>query len=544
MISVLAWVDAALYDALPYSVVTLCLVLTFKYLRFPDVTVSASFVLGGAVSAVAVVQGGVSAPVAIVLGFAAGALAGLTTALIHVRLRIEPIVASIISAFAIYAVNQILLRPTVPYGSSETLLTWSERLDRSIDFQRIPWHPASILVFALVAFVVKLGVDRLLASEAGVALRALEDFDSGEGVLSRLGISVGSIKAMGLGVGNGLVGLSGALVSMKEGAANLNRGLDILITGLIAYLLGQALLGTLVRSGRLRPTTAAIAGAIAYFGLVSLSYRAGIPSELTRVALAALVAVSVAQIQWFPTKPRSASHVPSGSDASPQGNSVVGISYAYPSSDLPVLDGLSLRFDAGRVTQLRGGNGAGKTTLFRLVAGQLGPLNAGRIVVGGKDLTDAPMLRQLNVRYIDQNPGKSVIKSSAVKDYLMLCMLPSRPSPMKLALTPERYARALEVLGQHGLPVDLLGKQCSELSGGEMQLVSLMGFLVEDRRPDLILLDEPLNGLDVTNRATTINLLGMLRRRGAAVVVVSHDPADLGVDTVLELAARPVRTGA
>ena len=294
----LAWFDATLYDALPYCIVTLSLIATFKYLRFPDVTVSASFVLGAAVSAIATVQWHMPPAFALALGLLAGAGAGAITAAIHVFMGIEPIVSSIISAFAVYAINQTILRPTIAYGTTATFLSTAEKFDHQIIFGLFPWHAASILIFASMVLVVKLFLDYLLASEAGLALRALEDPEAGELVLSRIGIPPGAIKTMGLAIGNGLVGLSGGIISMKEGGANLHRGLDILITGLIAYLLGQAVLRRGISRHHVRPTTGAIVGALAYFGLVGLSYRMGVPTEFTRLILALLVSVTVGRFEW------------------------------------------------------------------------------------------------------------------------------------------------------------------------------------------------------------------------------------------------------
>ena len=114
--------------------------------------------------------------------------------------------ASIISAFAVYAINQTILRPTIAYGTTATFLSTAEKFDHRIIFGLFPWHAASILIFASMVLVVKLFLDYLLASEAGLALRALEDPEAGELVLSRIGIPPGAVKAMGLAIGNGLVG--------------------------------------------------------------------------------------------------------------------------------------------------------------------------------------------------------------------------------------------------------------------------------------------------------------------------------------------------
>jgi ABC-type multidrug transport system ATPase subunit len=75
-----------------------------------------------------------------------------------------------------------------------------------------------------------------------------------------------------------------------------------------------------------------------------------------------------------------------------------------------------------------------------------------------------------------------------------------------------------------------------------MQLVNLLAFLVERRPPGLVLLDEPLNGLDYNNRQRVKELLRLLRSNGASIVLVSHDTDDLGADKVVDLDTLQPRT--
>ena len=169
------------------------------------------------------------------------------------------------------------------------------------------------------------------------------------------------------------------------------------------------------------------------------------------------------------------------------------------------------------------------------MAGQLGPIISGEIIVNGKNLTENPELLPKIVRYVDQNPNRAVIQTVSVIDFLSLCMLTKHPSPFRKALTAARTAKIRATLRDHGFSSDLLNKYSSVLSGGETQLVNVLGFLVENRSPALILLDEPLNGLDISNRARMKELLKLLQSTGAAIVVVSHESEDLDVNRVIDL---------
>ena len=225
MIDFLSWLNSTFYDGLPYAIVTLSFVLTFKYIRFPDVTCAGSFVLGAAVAAATTVYFNIHPLLALVLACIAGALGGGLTAVFHILLRIDRLLAGILSAFMLYAVNLMILKPTLPYGNASTVLSGTTELDRSIVFGGVAWHPYTILLFAGVVIGAKLFLDLILASEFGLALRALEDEEAGPVVLRSLGLSPWRFQSFALTAGNALVALAGALVSMKEGAAKRPPGI-------------------------------------------------------------------------------------------------------------------------------------------------------------------------------------------------------------------------------------------------------------------------------------------------------------------------------
>src|ERR1700682_1320219 len=291
----LSWLNDVFYDGLPYALTVMSFVITFRYLNFPDLTAAGSFVFGAAVAAIAVVKYGVDPHAALLFALGAGAAAGAVTAFFNVVLRIDRLLAGILGAFFLYGINQLLLSPTLPYGAHTTVLAWAELHDRQIAIGSLPWHPWAILIFGVFVVAVKLLLDSYFHSEVGLALRALEDADAGEEVLRRTGLSPDKFRFVGVVVANALVGLSGAIISMREGAANANRGFDVLVTGLVAYLIGVSVLALTKRFvksrhgngmarvewiARIEPTSGAILGTLFYFGLIDLSQRIQIRPEL------------------------------------------------------------------------------------------------------------------------------------------------------------------------------------------------------------------------------------------------------------------------
>ena len=182
------------------------------------------------------------------------------------------------------------------------------------------------------------------------------------------------------------------------------------------------------------------------------------------------------------------------------------------------VDSVDLDVDAGAFVAVEGPSGSGKTTLLGLLAGLEAP-DDGSITVLGHDLsrlsgTERARLRQRRVGIVFQSFG--LIASLRVSDNVGL--------PLALAGVPEaeRQARSRAVLEEVGLG-SAFAARIDELSGGERQRVGVARALVIE--PALILADEPTGSLDEDNAAGVLQLLtDAVRRRGASLVLVTHDP--------------------
>ncbi len=169
----------------------------------------------------------------------------------------------------------------------------------------------------------------------------------------------------------------------------------------------------------------------------------------------------------------------------------------------PVLDGLSLSADAGRLTAVLGPNGAGKTTLIRCCTGLL-PADSGALTVLGRPAGSAEVAARVGL--MPQSTGAwSGIKAIELLHYVA-----------------GLYA--------HPHDVDALVRRCGitsfartpyrRLSGGQQQAVNLAGALIG--RPELVFLDEPTAGMDPHARRATWTLLEELRAAGVAIVLTTH----------------------
>ncbi len=162
-----------------------------------------------------------------------------------------------------------------------------------------------------------------------------------------------------------------------------------------------------------------------------------------------------------------------------------------------VLDSVSLAVRAGEIVTLVGLNGAGKSTLIRVILGIVEP--------DGGEVSRRPGLR---VGYVPQHMERDPVLPMTVKRFMTL----GAPAPRSA------LRRVLDEVGAD----PILGYPLAEISGGEMQRVMLARALL--REPQLLVLDEPLAGVDVTSQSDLYRLIAGIRdRRGCGILLVSHD---------------------
>ncbi|MBP9956394.1 ABC transporter permease [Geopseudomonas guangdongensis] len=248
----------ALEIGLIFSLVALGVYISFRLLRFPDLTVDGSFPLGGAVCAI-LIANGFDPFFATLAATAAGAVAGTVTGLLNVRLKIMDLLASILMMIALYSINlRIMGRPNVPLISEPTLFTVLQPEWLS-DYVLRPLLLLGIVVLA------KLGLDWFFATQKGLAIRAT---GSNPRMARAQGINTGAMILLGMALSNALVALAGALFAQTQGGADISMGIGTIVIGLAAVIVGESILP----SRRLvLATLAVILGAIVYRFFIALA---------------------------------------------------------------------------------------------------------------------------------------------------------------------------------------------------------------------------------------------------------------------------------
>ena len=273
----------AIEIGLIFSLVALGVLISFRLLRFPDLTVDGSFPLGGAVCAI-MISTGSNPYVATLAATAAGAVAGLVTGWLNVKLKIMDLLASILMMIALYSINlRIMGGPNVPLINDPTLFTLLQ--PASMDD-----YVARPMVLFVVVLLAKLVLDWFFATERGLAIRAT---GSNARMARSQGVNTGAMMLLGLAVSNALVALAGALFAQTQGGSDISMGIGTIVIGLAAVIVGESILP----SRRLiYATLAVVLGAIVYRFFIALALNSdfiGLKAQDLNLVTAVLVTIAL-----------------------------------------------------------------------------------------------------------------------------------------------------------------------------------------------------------------------------------------------------------
>ncbi|MFD1554108.1 ABC transporter permease [Paraburkholderia silviterrae] len=273
----------ALEIGLIFSLVALGVLISFRILNFPDLTVDGSFPLGGAVAATLIANGH-DPFIATFCAMIAGALAGFITGWLNVRLKIMDLLASILMMIALYSINlRVMGAPNVPLISEATVFTM-------IQPAWLPDYVLRPLALFVVVLAAKFGVDWFFSSQYGLALRAT---GANPRMARAQGIATGRATLAGMALSNALVALAGSLFAQTQGGSDISMGIGTIVIGLAAVIIGESILP----ARRLVLTTlAAVLGAILYRFFIALALNSdfiGLKAQDLNLVTAVLVTIAL-----------------------------------------------------------------------------------------------------------------------------------------------------------------------------------------------------------------------------------------------------------
>ena len=265
---------STLEQGLIYALMALGVMVTYLILDFPDLTVDGSFPLGGAVSATLILAG-FHPLLSLCAATLCGALAGLATGLIHVKLKIKALFSGIIVMTGLYSIN---LRIT---GGSSLISIPRDKMTLFRNNALVDWLPqgfGTIIIALFLALAVKILLDLFLKTRFGLLLSAAGDNDR---VVTALARDKGNVKIAGLMLANALVALAGGVLCQQQRLFEISMGTGAMVLSLASVIIGFNLLK---RYERVRTTSKVIAGAILYKACYSLAIACGLrPGDMKLV---------------------------------------------------------------------------------------------------------------------------------------------------------------------------------------------------------------------------------------------------------------------
>ncbi len=272
----------SVYEGLAYGFVALGVYITFRVLSFPDLSVDGSFPLGGAIAAV-LITNNINPWLATAAALITGCIAGLSTAVLNTKLRINALLAGILMMVALYSINLLimgrsnipLLREVTVFDQIADLLGMNTRLSVSISFM------AALAVIFIVI------LNWFLRTEIGLALRATGD---NEQMIRGLGGNTDMTTILGVSLSNGLVALSGALIAQNQGFTDVGMGIGMIVMGLASVIIGEGLFRP---RGVTTILLAVFGGAFVYRLFISVALRLGLPPTNLKLITSLLVVTAL-----------------------------------------------------------------------------------------------------------------------------------------------------------------------------------------------------------------------------------------------------------
>jgi len=270
----------ALISGLCLSLMALGIFISMKIFRIPDITTDGSYTLGAVVTAIVLT---LHWPVALTIPVVilAGAIAGALTGIIHTRFKIDALLAGILVMTGLYSINLTLLgRSNLPLLDIAGIFNWISQSTVT-----------DLLICVVFAGAIAVIIGYILKTDFGIAMRATGNSPT---MSKAAGINVNRMKIIGLSIANALTALSGFLMSQYQGFTDINMGIGIVIVGLGAVLIGDALISLLKVNRLWLQLTAVMLGSILFQLVLAFTLSIGVDPNLLKLVTAVFVLAIVA----------------------------------------------------------------------------------------------------------------------------------------------------------------------------------------------------------------------------------------------------------
>jgi putative tryptophan/tyrosine transport system permease protein len=265
-----------------FASLALGIFLSMRIFNIPDITTDGSFTLGGAVTAV-MMSNHTSMPFVLIVVFVCGAVAGSLTGLIYTKLKVNPLLAGILVMTALYSVNlSIMGRSNIPLMNVSTIFQSASIFQNEMMSQ--------LVVLVSIALLLCMILSWLLKTDFGIAMRAS---GNNESMVRSLGVNTDKIKIIGIALANGLIAISGYLITQVQGYADINMGVGIVILGLGSVMIGEILVKVFRSAGILTQLLAVIGGSIVFRLILAFALSLGIDALYLKLVVSVFVLIVI-----------------------------------------------------------------------------------------------------------------------------------------------------------------------------------------------------------------------------------------------------------
>lgn len=295
--SILSTVEVFLETGFVFSIIAMGYYISYHILDFPDLTVEGTF-LSGAVTFGLFASKGLNPWLGLLAAMLVGSLFGALTGVLHVALKIRPLLCGILVSTSLITVNLIAVSAGTTgdfSGQASSSISYGRTVKTLHDYFFGGTVPAKVnniglrdlIIFLLVTLVCKLLLDMYLKTKSGLLLRAT---GSNEQFVKMLGINPGKSKIIGLAIGNACAAVSGALYTHISGNVNQSMGIGTIVIGLASLIIGMSLFG---RVKFMKPTTKVIIGSIIYQACLTAAQKLGVPSAYNKLIMALMFTAAI-----------------------------------------------------------------------------------------------------------------------------------------------------------------------------------------------------------------------------------------------------------
>ena len=279
----------AIAQGMIWGVMAIGVYITFRILDVADLTVDGSIATGGAV-AVMLIRAGLNPWIALLCAFLSGMLAGFVTGMFHTKCGIPAILSGILTQLALYSINLRIMdsKANQAVGVDKYPLLVSQRFVRDLSLK----NPLPLLLLFTAAIIMLLYW--FFGTEKGCAIRAT---GANQNMARAQGINTNANVVFGLMLSNGLVALSGALLSQFQGASDVNMGRGAIVIGLAAVIIGEVIFGKLFTNFGLKLLAVSI-GAVIYYIVLQIVLQLGLNTNDLKLITALIVAIFLAIPYW------------------------------------------------------------------------------------------------------------------------------------------------------------------------------------------------------------------------------------------------------